>query len=136
MQNTRNNYGQEIDALAETHGMPAHFLKALVVLECSGWKPVKPRYEKHVFRRLQRVRDGKRSQIEGINKEMLEDASDEALKNLARSWGPFQLMGYKCVQMMFKLCTHYCFHIIFHFISQKRIINKSAALNIKYSLFI
>jgi hypothetical protein len=30
---------------------------------------------------------------------MLEDASDEALKNLARSWGPFQLMGYKCVQL-------------------------------------
>ena len=27
----------------------------------------------------------------------LADASDDALRNLATSWGPFQLMGYKCI---------------------------------------
>ena len=26
-----------------------------------------------------------------------DDASDDALRNLATSWGPFQLMGYKCI---------------------------------------
>ena len=29
----------------------------------------------------------------------LQNASDEALKNLATSWGPFQLMGYKCLEL-------------------------------------
>ena len=99
VQNTQANYGKEIDKLAAEYDLPAHYLKALVVLECSGRKPVNPRYENHIFKRLQRVRDGKRQQFEGIKAEMLKDASDEALKNLARSWGPFQLMGYKCLHL-------------------------------------
>jgi hypothetical protein len=34
---------------------------------------------------------------------MLEDASDEALRNLSSSWGPFQLMGYKCLLLDIKI---------------------------------
>ena len=99
IQNTNDNYGKEIDKLAAEYDLPASYLKALVVLECSGRKPVKPRFEKHVFRRLQRIRDGGRYKLEGISEEVLKNASDEALENLARSWGPFQLMGYKCLQL-------------------------------------
>jgi hypothetical protein len=29
----------------------------------------------------------------------ISDATDAALVNLASSWGPFQLMGYKCIQL-------------------------------------
>ena len=38
-----------------------------------------------------------------ITHEMIADASDEALKNLAKSWGPFQLMGYKCLHLDVKV---------------------------------
>ena len=34
---------------------------------------------------------------------MLKDASDDALRNLATSWGPFQLMGYKCFELGIKV---------------------------------
>ena len=30
---------------------------------------------------------------------MIHDASDDALKNLATSWGPFQLMGYQVIPL-------------------------------------
>jgi hypothetical protein len=103
IKSTQFNYGDEIDRLAKEYGLSATYLKSLVVLECSGRKPVKPRFEKHVFRKLQKVRDGKRKQFERITKKDLHDASDEALKNLASSWGPFQLMGYKCLQLEVKV---------------------------------
>ena len=43
------------------------------------------------------MRDGKRSRHENVTPAHLADASDDALRNLATSWGPFQLMGYKCI---------------------------------------
>jgi len=97
--NTEVNYGSEVDRIANEFGLPAHYLKALIVLECSGRKKVPSRYEKHVFHRLKKVREGKKSAYEGITKEDIKDASDEALKNLASSWGPFQLMGYQCLKL-------------------------------------
>ena len=103
IKSTQMNYGEEIDRLAKEYDLSASYLKALVVLECSGKKPVKPRFEKHVFQKLQKVRDGKRKQFERITKEDLYDASDDALKNLASSWGPFQLMGYKCLHLEVKV---------------------------------
>jgi len=96
---TELNYGQEIDEIAIKYGLPANFLKALVVLECSGNKPVESRFEKHIFTKLKNVRNKKGSFYERVTNEILHDASDAAIENLARSWGPFQLMGYKCLQL-------------------------------------
>jgi len=100
---TESNYGSEVEKAAEKYGLPGSYLKALIVLECSGKKPVKPRYERHIFKRLKKVRDQKGRTYETITHEMIADASDEALKNLAKSWGPFQLMGYKCLHLDVKV---------------------------------
>lgn len=96
---TERNYGKQVERIGEKFNLPVNYLKALIVLECSGRKKIPPRFEKHVFNKLQMVRDGKRKNYEDITKNDIIDASDEALKNLASSWGPFQLMGYKCVRL-------------------------------------
>ena len=96
---TEKNYGTEVDKLATEFNLPSEYLKALIVLECSGRKTVPPRLEEKVFNKLKMVRDGKRNEYEGIKENDINDASDAALKNLASSWGPFQLMGYKCLQL-------------------------------------
>ena len=94
---TEENYGAEIDKLAARFDLSPEFLKALIILESSGLKHVKPRFEKHIYRRLQNVRDGKLENLENITRKDIHDATDEALKNMASSWGPFQIMGYKCI---------------------------------------
>lgn len=95
----KENYGREIDSCAKLLGMPPTYLKSLACLECSGRVDVPKRYEKHIYRRLKKVRSGERSAYEGVTTAMIRDASDEALKNLATSWGPFQIMGYKCLHL-------------------------------------
>lgn len=103
LKNTEINYSKDVDLIAEKYNLPAAYLKALIVLECSGVKPVKPRLEKHVFKKLKRVRENKGRKYEVLTHEQIKDASDAALENLARSWGPFQLMGYKCLQLGVKV---------------------------------
>ena len=71
----------------------------MIQLESGGRKPAGKRFEFHVFERLNEVRNGKRKQYEQITSADLVGASDEAIRNLATSWGPFQLMGYKCIQL-------------------------------------
>jgi len=100
---TEKNYGKDIDRLAAEFGLPGEFLKALVILESSGRKEVAPRFEKHVFERLKKLRDGKLNRYENLRAHHIKDASDEALRNLASSWGPFQLMGYKCIGLNIKV---------------------------------
>lgn len=99
LKNTEINYGRDVELIAAKYDLPSSYLKALIVLECSGIKPVKPRLEKHVYKRLKKVRENKGRSLEVVTHDLINDASDEALKNLARSWGPFQLMGYKCLQL-------------------------------------
>lgn len=91
------NYSEEIAQLSDEFDVPYDYLMALIVLECGGNKPAGNRYEKGVFKQLQRVRDGKQKKFENIKKEHLAELDDEGLKNLATSWGPFQLMGYKVI---------------------------------------
>lgn len=99
----KENYGVQINQAAESFDLPPNYLKALCMLECGGAKKIKPRFEKHVYKKLKKVRDGKLNNYEHVTKDMLEDASDEALINLASSWGPFQLMGYKCLLLDIKI---------------------------------
>jgi hypothetical protein len=100
---TEENYGAEIDRLAAKFDLNPEFLKSLIILECSGLKKVKPRFEKHIYKRLVNVRSGDLDKFENIRPSDLHDATDEALKNMASSWGPFQIMGYKCIWLDIQL---------------------------------
>ena len=95
----KENYNHEVKRAAEAYDLPYEYLMALTVLECSGKKPAGSRFEKVVYKRMNQVKSGDRKKYENVRKHHLEDASDDAIKNLSTSWGPFQLMGYKCIGM-------------------------------------
>ena len=96
--NTQANYGDEVEALAQKHQLSAAYLKALIVLESSGRSDVTERFEKHIYLKLKKVKAGK-MKMGNITASDLKNCSDQALRNLASSWGPFQLMGYHCFQL-------------------------------------
>jgi hypothetical protein len=95
----QKNYAAEVGPLAKELGLPYAYFMALTVLECSGEKPCDTRFENHVFEKLEGVRNGVRKRYGKVRQEHIHDATDDALRNLATSWGPFQLMGYKCIDM-------------------------------------
>lgn len=95
----KKNYEADIDRYAKELELPAHYFKALALLECSGKLPSHSRLEKHVFQQLKDVRDSIKTDYFGITKTQIEYADDDALKNLASSWGPFQVMGYQVIPM-------------------------------------
>jgi hypothetical protein len=103
IERTRANYGAEVDLFAAEFGLPTSYFLSLIVLESSGRKIIPPRFEPHVYERLKEVKQGKRSSYEHVTQAHLTDATDDALKNLASSWGPFQLMGYKCLLLGIKV---------------------------------
>jgi hypothetical protein len=92
-----SNYGKAIIESAKEFKIPKEYLAALCLLESGGQKKIPSRFEKHVYMQLKMVKLGLRKSYEHVSREHLSDAGDEALKNLASSWGPFQLMGYKCL---------------------------------------
>lgn len=98
-----SNYSEDAADAAMEFDISYSYLMALIQLECSGKNPPGTRFERHVYRRLKDVRDGKRDEYSGITKKHIAEASDEALKNLATSWGPFQLMGYQCILLDVKI---------------------------------
>ena len=98
-----SNYSEEVERASVEFDLPYPYLMALLQLECGGRKPAGSRFEKHVFKRLKDVRDGNRESYENVTPRHLADASDAALKNLSTSWGPFQLMGYKCILLEVKI---------------------------------
>lgn len=100
---THENYGAEIDKLAAQFDLSPEYLKSLIILECSGLKKIKPRFERHIYKRLVDVREKRLDRFENLTYADLKDATDDALKNMARSWGPFQIMGYKCVWLDIQL---------------------------------
>ena len=99
MERAKFNYGDEVKKYSAELNLPYEYFMALIVLECSGNRPSGTRFEPHVFNRLKDVRDGNRRKYENVKPEIIANASDDALRNLATSWGPLQLMGYKCIGM-------------------------------------
>lgn len=82
----------------EEYLSPSYFL-ALATLESSGKKNPKKRFEKKVYYHLKGVRDKKYKSFGSIKRKKLRGLSDAAIKNLATSWGPFQLMGYQAFEL-------------------------------------
>jgi hypothetical protein len=99
LETTFANYHDEVLDASEEFDLPYAYLMSLIVLETSGKKPPGKRFEPAVYRRLTSLRDGKRLKYEAVRRKHVKNASDDAIRNLATSWGPFQLMGYKCVAM-------------------------------------
>ncbi len=93
-----DNYSKEIYKEANRLGLNPEYFMALCMLECGGRRPSPSRFEKHIYRRLMNLKAGKRTHYEKVTIETLKDANESAIKNLASSWGPFQIMGYKVVQ--------------------------------------
>lgn len=96
-------YGNEVLLNAREMNLPPSYFMSLIILESSGRKIIPPRFEPHVYERLKEVKKGKRSSYEHVEPRHLADATDDALKNLASSWGPFQIMGYKCLLLGIKV---------------------------------
>ncbi|MBT6163270.1 MAG: hypothetical protein HOH92_06190 [Crocinitomicaceae bacterium] len=97
LQATEKNYGDEVQKWSAHYDVPFPYLMALIQLESGGRKPAGRRFEEHVFERLKEVQVGTRTRYENVVEADLDGANDEAIRNLATSWGPFQLMGYKCI---------------------------------------
>lgn len=95
----RIHYSPSIDREAKKFNLPAHYLKALIVLECSGKKPVKKRFEPFIYNQLLELKQRNLSKFERLRFHHISDANSSALKNLASSWGPFQIMGYHCIPL-------------------------------------
>ena len=95
---TMEYYYNDVDSIAQSFEIPTSYLLALIVLECSGKKEVKPRFESHIYDQLVDARDHGKS-FGSITNKQISDADNAALRNLASSWGPFQLMGYQCIEL-------------------------------------
>ncbi|MBO6518213.1 MAG: hypothetical protein JJ975_16880 [Bacteroidia bacterium] len=99
VEKTYENYGEQAIKAGKRYDLPPEYLLSLIVLESSGRKIIPQRYESHVFRKLDNVARGKANNLEGIKADQLSGMSDGELKQLASSWGPFQIMGYKCFEI-------------------------------------
>lgn len=93
------NYEKEIDKICTENNLPAHYFKALSILECGGESPAGNRYEPHVFKRLKEVRDGKSKRYGRFTTRQLKILTENTLRKMATSWGPFQIMGYHCIPL-------------------------------------
>lgn len=93
------NYKDEMLELSEKFDLPYEYLMALLVLECGGEKPAGHRYEPGIMKKLEKVKSGTYKKFENIFPHHLEGCDDNCLENLATSWGPFQLMGYKAIPL-------------------------------------
>lgn len=93
------NYGDQIREISDEMDLPYAYLMSLAVLECSGEKPAGQRFERHVFKELMKVKEGKRKKYELATHDKLKALDEEEIRALATSWGPFQLMGYKVFEL-------------------------------------
>src|ERR1035437_783395 len=71
LENTEQNYGREVDSLCLKMNVPKSYIKALIMLECSGRKPATTRFEEHVYEKLKDVKRGKILLFENISPVML-----------------------------------------------------------------
>lgn len=90
----RANYAEEIEEICAERNLPAEYFKALAILECSAEKPAQSRYESKVFDRLREVQTGKKPAYGNLKASQLKSLTEEQVRDMATSWGVFQLMGY------------------------------------------
>lgn len=99
VERTFSNYHDQLSPLAEEYDIPESYLLALAALECSGRKIVPHRFEPHVYGKLLQVKQGELDHLEMATSSKLKSVEQDELRALASSWGPFQIMGYKCFEL-------------------------------------
>ncbi|MCB0735311.1 MAG: hypothetical protein H6608_01145 [Flavobacteriales bacterium] len=93
---TWENYHSQIEPMAKKYDVAPEYLLALIALECSGRKIVPHRFEPHVFEKLDQLSRSKLPKMENVVYTDIKGMTVSELRDLASSWGPFQIMGYKC----------------------------------------
>ncbi len=88
------NYSEKIEKIAAEKDLPAHYFKALAALECSGEKPPKTRFEEHIYEKLTDLQSGRIKKFGQLTTKKVAKLSTQELRQLATSWGVFQIMGY------------------------------------------
>jgi hypothetical protein len=68
-------------------------------LECNGVENPPARFEQGVYENLIRLKERKISKFEDLTPEIIKNTPDSIIRQMASSWGPFQIMGYKCVNL-------------------------------------
>lgn len=97
---TFQNYYESVKlACKEYPKIPESYILALIGLECSGRKIVPHRFESHIYAQLKKVKKGQKRYFENIVQKDLMGKNERELRELASSWGPFQIMGYKSIAM-------------------------------------
>jgi hypothetical protein len=100
---TYRNYAEKVAKEAEENDLPVDYLMALIALECSGKRIVPHRYEPKVYEALIKVKSKQLDSYDNVNYKKVKNLSDKDIKDLASSWGPFQLMGYKSFELKCKI---------------------------------
>lgn len=96
---TFDNYGESASKAAKKHGVPAEYILALIALECSGRKIIPHRFEPHIYEKLDLIAHGKLASMESVTYPKIKGLHVAQLRDLASSWGPFQIMGYKSLEI-------------------------------------
>lgn len=89
----------KIDAACEGSFVPPPFVAGLVSVENSQLNPEAMRFEPHVFEKLKTLRAGSLASYNNIPTSKVKDASDEALRALATSYGLTQIMGWWSIHL-------------------------------------
>lgn len=105
-QKIREIFGARILAACAHTIVPPALVAALIFNECGrtragDFNERATRFEAHVYAQLVALRDGRRAQAYNqIRRSDLQGMSDAALKNLARSFGATQIMGWSMLKML------------------------------------
>lgn len=100
---TYRNYADKVNEKAQEYELPADYLLALIALECSGKRIVPHRYEPKVYEALKKVKNREIESYDNVGYKNVKNLCEKELKELASSWGPFQLMGYKSLELKCKI---------------------------------
>ncbi len=93
------NYYPDVKKYADEYNLPTSYLMALIMLESSGKNHIKPRFEPNVYDKLKKLRDGKIKRFEDLTQKDVAGLSNMQLRALSKSYGPFQIMGYKSIRL-------------------------------------
>jgi hypothetical protein len=96
---TFQNYFDQVKLLTSEYEIDVAYVLSVIALESSGRKLVPHRFEPHVYEKLEKVSAGKLNNYEYVNYQRIKQYNVPALRDLASSWGPLQIMGYKCFEI-------------------------------------
>ena len=96
---TFRNYGEKVAELSKKNKIPTEYVLAVIALECSGRKLVPHRFEPRVYEALKKLQKGELDHYDNILPGDVKGKKNGELKKWASSWGPMQLMGYKCCEL-------------------------------------